>query len=166
MESMEADCARQESLDLRTWLGAIRKSRSLLPQEPDEIALSRALRRAFHLSGLTPDPIRLAFATDCAEDSYESLLDAGDFESAARALLAPGLEVEISKPDGKLIMHIRASGIGGTGTGTSSQRAAAILKAWFSCISTAVTPAFQVGGAFNQDLHISPRVQHPSSSRH
>lgn len=166
MEFVEADYARPEPLDFETWVKAIRRTQSGLPQEPDEIAISRALRRAFHLAQLTPAPFKPIFAPACAEDRYESLLDESNLESAAQALLTPMLEVEVSKPDGKFIAIVRTAGAAGIGTGISSHPAAALLQAWFGCISSAVAMEVEPDAVLNQDRHISPRGSHPSLRQH
>ena len=166
MDRSETDKARPEPLDLPTWIEAIRGALPFLLEEPDETVVSRALRKAFHLSRLTPDPIRSLFATQSDEGTYEHLLQSGDLEGAARALLTPALSIESSKPDGKFVVCIQASGIDSRGTGASSHPAAAILAAWFSCISSALAHAAEDGGALSQDRRISPHVPHQSSSLH
>ena len=164
MDSMETESARPQPLDLRTWLEAVLKTKSLL--EPDEIAISRALRKTFYLSQLAPDPFTPIFATECAEDSFERLLDEGDLQGAACALFPPGLEIEVAKPDGKFIAIALASQIGGTGTGISSHPAAALLEAWFACVSSGAAHQADASAALNRDQHKSLSESHRSSTQH
>lgn len=165
-EAMEAEGLAPNSLDWEGWQEAILRTQLRLTTEPEEMALSRALRRAFYLSQLTPGPIRPTFATECSEDSFEKLLEAGDLEGAARALLTSALELQISKPDGKVIAVIEVSGGDIAGTGISSHPAAALLTAWANCISAVLSTDTDAEAVLNPDRHISQRGSRPSSTQH
>jgi hypothetical protein len=98
--------------------------------------MEQSLRHASHLLQLTPlrfrDVVRLAIN----EDEFEELLDAGDFDTAARHLIAQPAALEVGDhEDGRniqatiscLILNRAIHGSGPT-------IADAVLSAWTTCL--------------------------------
>ena len=94
-----------------------------------------ALRHALHLLQLTPRQFRPREYSALDEAHYEALLDAGDFEAAARRLVAtPTLSVSAAPAAGGVKVAIRCSRLHKTLVGEGDSVADAILQAWAECL--------------------------------
>jgi hypothetical protein len=99
------------------------------------LGLENSLRHAAHLLQLAPAPFRgvMRWATD--EEHFEELLEAGDFGSAARHLLAQptSLTLENASKVSQVKATIRCAVLRRVIEGFGATEAAAILDVWTSC---------------------------------
>jgi hypothetical protein len=99
------------------------------------LGLENSLRHAAHLLQLAPAPFRgvMRWATD--EENFEALLEAGEFGSAARHLLAQptSLTLENGNETGQVRATIRCAALHRVIEGFGPTEAAAILSVWTSC---------------------------------
>jgi len=124
--------------------------------------MENSLRHAAHLLQLTPKPFRHVVRLSLDPDAFEALLDAGDFDTAARDLVAPpaALSVEL---DSTPLVHavISCTILKKTVHGTGDTIAEAVLSAWTRCLLALRTK-------FGEDLlslagqppHIGQSVRH------
>lgn len=132
--------AMSEPLEARLWFGRVKK---IADGEIPEI--ERALRHAFHLLQLIPNEFRHIVRLQIEEDELEALLDAGDFDGAARQLLAnpTALGVRENEPE-RTSAVISCPILKRTMEGEGDSIASAILGAWtnaFLAIEKEVAPS-------------------------
>ena len=95
-----------------------------------------SLRHAAHLLQLTPLPLRPQVGLSVDEDTFEALLDSGDFDTAARHLVARPTALGIESGDGTSSIRatINCSVLNRYIDGCGDTVAAAVLDAWTSCL--------------------------------
>lgn len=101
-----------------------------------EFDLESALRHASHLLQLTPLPFRHVVRLAIDEGDFEALLDAGDFDVAARYLVAQPTALSIEHGDDGTLVEaaISCAILQRVIKGTGRSEAQAILAAWTSCV--------------------------------
>lgn len=102
----------------------------------DELGcVESSLRHASHLLQLAPLPLRPQVALSLDEESFEALLSMGDFDTAARHLVAQPTALSIEGPGANLVRAtIRCSILNRTVDGIGKTIAQAILDAWATCL--------------------------------
>ena len=120
-----------EPLAADLWFGRIRKI-----ADRELIDVERALRHASHLLQLTPIPFRHVFKLAIDEESFEALLAAGDFDTAAHHLITRPAALTLEEQAGQASFRatISCQFLGRPVHGTGVTAAAAILAAWTSCL--------------------------------
>lgn len=94
-----------------------------------------SLRHAAHLLQLTPAPLREHVRLSLDEDVFEGLLEAGEFDTAARYLVAQPTALSVDKDRaGTIRAVIRCAILKRAIQGTGDTVAAAVLDAWTSCL--------------------------------
>lgn len=128
----------EQHLLAELWLDELQKLRETCSRGSGEDG-ERAVRRAFHLRTLSPKPLQRILPLDVAEDELEELLDQGDIEAAARALVGRDWTILISPSPikGRVVAKL---------TGRRNQ----VLEAAGSC------PAMAMIGAWVQLLTGAP----------
>ena len=124
-----------EPLEPSLWLLAIGRlvDRLTAPLASEE---ERLIRQAFHLLQLAPRPLRGTLRTECDEKSFERMLDAADYRSAALALLHPPLIYSLTDGrDGIFEAQVHLPGRGERRTARSASAAAALTSAWVQCVA-------------------------------
>jgi hypothetical protein len=98
--------------------------------------VENALRHAAHLLQLTPTPFRDVVRLGIDEVGFEALLDAGDFDTAARHLVGQptALSVEADQKEPNFQATIGCSILGRAIRGRGDTVATAILDAWTTCL--------------------------------
>lgn len=98
--------------------------------------LENALRHASHLLQLTPTPFREVVRLGCDEPVFEALLDAGEFDAAARYLVGQptALSVEAEGKGASYRATIGCSILQRAISGSGQTEASAILNAWTACL--------------------------------
>lgn len=101
-----------------------------------ELAIENSLRHASHLLQLAPLALRPVVRLATNEDRFEALLDAGDFDAAARHLVAQptALTLETSSDGTQMVAAISCVVLKRVITGVGATEAAAILDAWTTCL--------------------------------
>ena len=101
-----------------------------------ELAVENALRHASHLLQLTPLALRPVIRLAADEDHFEALLGAGNFDAAARHLVAQPTALTVqSRSDGtQVVAAISCVVLRRVISGTGETEAAAILDAWTACL--------------------------------
>lgn len=99
-------------------------------------SLEHALRHASHLLQLAPAPFRDVVRLAIDEDRFEALLEAEDFDTAARHLIAQptALTIEDSLDGTKARAAISCPILNRTIRGEGETVAWAILSAWTTCL--------------------------------
>ena len=98
-------------------------------------SVENALRHAAHLLQLTPRPFRHLVRLSLEEDAFEALLERGEYDTAARNLVAqPAALVVDQHSDGAVRATISCAILHRVLHGTGDTAAAAILAAWTSCL--------------------------------
>jgi hypothetical protein len=122
------------------------------------LSVEHCLRHAMHLLLLTPLPLRPNVGLAIKEDVFEAFLEAGDFDAAAKHLIAQPAALSVNASDGakRIDATIRCSVLNRTIVGRGDTVAAAVLDAWTSCLLT-------VRAEFGADL-IRLERQHSSRS--
>ena len=125
-----------ESLCAALWFRQIRK---IAAGEFRDI--EHALRHASHLLQLTPAPFREVVRLAIGEDQFEALLDAGDYDSAARHLIAQptALSIEDCENDSSIRATISCVILNRAIHGRGDTVAAAVLSAWTTCLLALAT---------------------------
>lgn len=124
-------------------------------------------RHLFHLSQLTPGPLKHLVSTQMSEESFEGLLDCEAYASAALALMGQGMDYRIASPIGGGKVTVALSlGSGPTiAEVTASCLASAFLLAYCKCICALADRAHfapRLRGPFRQIERSEP--QRPSST--
>jgi hypothetical protein len=97
--------------------------------------IESSLRHASHLLQLAPLSLRPQVALSIDEESFEALLSAGDFDTAARYLVAQPTALSIEGPGVDLVKAtIRCSILNRTIHGIGKTVAQAVLDAWATCL--------------------------------
>ena len=101
-----------------------------------ELAIENSLRHASHLLQLAPLALRPIVRLATNEDHFEALLDAGDFDAAARHLVAQptALAVETSSDGTQVTAALSCVVLKRVITGGGTTEAAAVLDAWTTCL--------------------------------
>lgn len=99
-------------------------------------SVEHALRHACHLLQLTPAPFRHVVRLAIDEDRFEALLEAGDFDTAARHLIAQptALTVEEDQGEPRVRATISCVILNRAIAGTGDTVASAVLAAWTTCL--------------------------------
>jgi hypothetical protein len=98
-------------------------------------SVEHSLRHAAHLLQLTPVPLRQQVRLSLNEDVFEGLLEAGEFDTAARYLVAQPTALSIDEDSGGPIRAvIRCAILKRAVHGTGDTVAAAVLDAWTVCL--------------------------------
>lgn len=99
-------------------------------------SMENALRHAFHLLQLTPAPFRHVVRASIDEDDFEELLELGDFDTAARHLIAQpaALSVAEDEPGQTFRATISCVILNRALHGAGDSVAAAVLAAWTTCL--------------------------------
>jgi hypothetical protein len=94
-------------------------------------SVENALRHAAHLLQLTPRPFRRLVRLSLEEDAFETLLERGEYDTAARSLVAqPAALVVDQDGDGAVRATISCAILDRVLHGTGDTAASAILAAW------------------------------------
>lgn len=98
-------------------------------------SVESSLRHAAHLLQLTPRPFRPLVHLSVDEDAFEALLEAGEFDAAARHLVAQPAALSVEQyPNGPIRAVISCAILKRTIPGTGETVATAILNAWTTCL--------------------------------
>lgn len=109
------------------------------------------LRHASHLLQLTPRPFRHVVRLAVDEDSFEALLEAGEFDAAARHLIAQPTALTIDDvTTGRVRATISCVILDRAIDGSGDTVASAVLDAWTTCLLALRT-------VFGEDLNQSSR---------
>jgi hypothetical protein len=119
-----------EPLEAALWFRRIEMiARGELP------SVENALRHAAHLLQLTPRPFRHLVRLSLGEDAFEALLERGEYDAAARHLVAQPTALVIDQDDdGPVQATISCVILNRVLRGTGDSAAAAILAAWTTCL--------------------------------
>jgi hypothetical protein len=122
---------RIEPLDTALWFRRIEKIGS---GELGDIANS--LRHASHLLQLAPLPFRDAVRLAIDEDRFEALLADGEYDAAARHLIAQPavLTIDTSESGSSARATISCAILNRAISGTGGTVAEAVLSAWTTCL--------------------------------
>jgi hypothetical protein len=97
--------------------------------------IESSLRHAAHLLQLTPQPFRHVVRLTVDEETFESLLEAGQFEAAARYLVAQPTALSVDEVPGDPVRAtISCAILGRAISGTGDSVATAVLDAWATCL--------------------------------
>ena len=98
--------------------------------------VENTLRHAAHLLQLTPTPFREVVRLGIDEEGFEALLDAGDFDTAARHLVGQptALSIDADQGKSKFKATINCSILGRAIRGSGETVAIAVLDAWTTCL--------------------------------
>ena len=100
-----------------------------------ELAIENSLRHAAHLLQMAPLPLRPILRLATPEDRFEALLDAGDFDAAARHLVGQPTALTLEPSDGsQVVAAISCIVLKRVITGVGETEATAILDAWTTCL--------------------------------
>jgi hypothetical protein len=98
-------------------------------------SMEHALRHAAHLLQLTPAPLRDAVHLALDEEAFEALLEAGEFDAAARHLLAQPTALSVDQDSHGLVRATISCAILKRAIhGTGETGASAVLAAWTTCL--------------------------------
>lgn len=120
-----------EPLDAAIWFRQIEKiARGKLP------GMEQSLRHASHLLQLTPTPFRQVIRLAIDEDAFEAMLEAGEFDSAARHLIAQPAALAVVELNGGRSFQATISCVITNQTihGSGPTVADAVLSAWTTCL--------------------------------
>ncbi len=96
--------------------------------------MEAGLRHAFHLLQIAPGLLAEMFGVDTTEEQFETWLEDGAYDQAARALVANHFPIEINVPDGHATVTISAPWFGAKGEMVASHSSEAVLRAWLACL--------------------------------
>jgi hypothetical protein len=97
--------------------------------------VENSLRHAAHLLQLAPRPFRHAVRLSLNEAAFEALLDRGEFDNAARHLVAQPTALSVNEgQDGPVRATIRCIILKRAIDGTGDTVATAVLAAWTTCL--------------------------------
>lgn len=98
-------------------------------------SVENSLRHAAHLLQLTPTPFRPIVGLSLEERAFEALLEAGEFDTAARYLIAQPTALAVDEDgDGLVKATIGCVILNRAIYGQGDTVATAILAAWTSCL--------------------------------
>ncbi len=130
--------------------------------------VENSLRHASHLLQLAPELLRPFVGLSIGVESFEALLDSGDFDTAARHLVVQPtvLSVDGAEDDKLITATIKCSALGVNIHGVGETVADAVLDAWTTCLLAVRTefgadlsrliPQFPLGSIVEQRLRSSP----------
>ena len=125
-----------EPLDADLWFAALGRLEQRL-DSADESQLGQALRHAFHLQQLAPRWLRGLLRTRLDEYQFEDVLEHGNYEVAADALVGPPMTYTILQCGDELVQAaICLPGAPAPASTRAANRPAAILGAWLRCLQT------------------------------
>ena len=126
--------------------------------------IENTLRHASHLLQLTPAAFRDVVRPAIEEAQFEALLEAGDFDAAARHLIAqPAALACETDQDGKNVRAtISCSILNRTIHGTGKTAASAILAAWTTCLLALKT---EYGADLLSGPHQLEHISRPGQDR-
>src|SRR5688500_1395546 len=97
--------------------------------------IENSLRHAGHLLQLTPTPFREVVHMSLDEDAYEALLEAGEFDTAARHLIAQPTALSVVQDSKGLVQAVISCVILNRAIrGEGVSVATAVLDAWTTCL--------------------------------
>lgn len=97
--------------------------------------IESSLRHAGHLLQLTPQPFRHVVRLTVDEEIFEALLEAGQYDAAARHLVAQPTALSVDEIPGVPVRAtISCAILGRAVRGKGDSVAAAILVAWTTCL--------------------------------
>jgi hypothetical protein len=97
--------------------------------------VENSLRHAAHLLQLTPGPFRHVVRPSIDEAAFEALLDKGEFDTAARHLVAQPTALSVDEAsDGFVRATISCVILKRAIDGTGDTVASAVLAAWTTCL--------------------------------
>jgi hypothetical protein len=98
--------------------------------------VERSLRHAFHLLQLAPTRFRPILGVPVDEDRFESLLANGEYDSAARHLVAQPAALTVEQQEGQTSFRasIGCPVLKHAVQGTGESVAEAVLAAWTKCL--------------------------------
>jgi hypothetical protein len=128
--------------------------------------IEQSLRHASHLVQLSPPAYRHVVMLSIDERQFESLLASGNFDTAARHLIAEptALSIESSRDNAHLVTAtISCKTVGRAFQGTGDTTAKAVLSAWTSNLLAlpADPQEYQVAGTHQ----FSPKISHERDVR-
>jgi hypothetical protein len=98
-------------------------------------SVANSLRHAAHLLQLTPRPFRHVVHLSLDEDAFEALLEAEQFDTAARHLIAQPTALSVDQDsEGSVRAVISCVILGRAIHGTGESVATAVLDAWTTCL--------------------------------
>lgn len=98
-------------------------------------SVENSLRHAAHMLQLTPGPFREVVHMSLNEDAFEALLDAGEWDTAARHLVAQPTALSVEQDsDGPVRAVISCVILKRAIHGHGDTVAAAVLDAWTTCL--------------------------------
>lgn len=120
-----------EPLDSELWFRQIEKI-----AQGHLAGMEQSLRHASHLLQLTPLRFREVVRLAVEEEAFETMLSSGDFDTAARHLIAQPAALAIEDHDGGRSFRATISCVilNRTIGGSGSTVAAAVLSAWTTCL--------------------------------
>lgn len=131
--------------------------------------VENSLRHAAHLLQLSPLPLRPFVGLSIDVELFEALLDSGDFDTAARHLVAHPTALSVDRANGaKLIAAtIKCSALGRNIRGVADTVANAVLDAWTTCLLAVKTEfGADLSRLVPQFRHEAQRALHRRSSPH
>jgi hypothetical protein len=98
--------------------------------------IERSLRHAAHLLQLTPMPLRQQVGLAIDPGAFETLLEAGDFDTAAKHLVAQPTALDVEAGDGTRTVsaRIKCAVLNRNIDGRGDTIADAVLNAWTTCL--------------------------------
>ena len=98
--------------------------------------IENSLRHAAHLLQLTPASLRPRVGLSTDEHTFEALLNSGEFDTAARHLIAQPTALSIEPGDAPNVIRatIKCSVLNRNIDGRADTIAAAVLDAWATCL--------------------------------
>lgn len=123
-----------EPIDTELWFGAL----SVLQQRRMGAVVSdleRQLRHAYHLQQLAPRSLRELVCSTCDEKTYETYLESGAYDLAARALVGHQLSY-VLRIHGEHAVEaiVRLPGDTAGSSIHATNAASALLGAWLCCL--------------------------------
>lgn len=126
--------SRTEPLDPFIWFRQVERLRADLERADGHEAITRALRRAYHLSKLTPDQLWFLFGSQVSEEDFEACVETGDLDAVFAMIVSARLEFTIVQRNGSHDAVVRMIGSDIAGRYRAKQRDKAALCAWIACI--------------------------------
>lgn len=128
--------------------------------------VENSLRHSAHLLQLTPRPFRHVVHLSLDEDAFEALLEAQEFDMAARHLIAQPTALSVDQdPEGPVRAVISCVILGRAIHGTGESVAAAVLDAWTTCLLALRTEfGADLLNLPDQPPHTAPSGPHRRSS--
>ena len=131
-------------------------------------SVENSLRHAGHLLQLTPTPFREVVRMSLEEKAFEALLQAGEFDTAARHLVAQPTALHVEEAsDGRVQAMISCVILRRVIRGSGDTIATAVLDAWTTCLLALRTEfGADLVSLIDQPPHTSQSGQRRRSSEH